>query len=262
MWELSRHLPALCCWEDPCPHLELPSPTRRYPSRVPVWLQTIPWHYWYDLCCTANPGEVQRTNNIMQRLFMAFINLSKAFDSVNCSTLLYVCEAWVTYWSHLKKIEPLPPMLPAEDPVHQMGQLLYQHFCSKLHQYWGTDHEIPTSLNWPLCTNGGQFYPKANFLLPVEPWQEILGSVSRTSWKCTSREETLTQQPGKYRPKRSEWRITVRQAVTHFEEDHLEQESARRLRRKARAQQPGCATLPETNICHICGRAYRTNQID
>ena len=54
-----------------------------------------------------------------------------------------------------------------------------------------------------------------------------------------------------------EWRLTVHQAVTHFEEDRLEQEYARRLRRKARAQQPGHATLPETNICHICGRVCR-----
>ena len=56
---------------------------------------------------------------------------------------------------------------------------------------------------------------------------------------------------------RSEWRLTVYQAVVHFETNRLKQEAERRIRRKERAQHPGQITPSETNICHICGRVCR-----
>ena len=77
------------------------------------------------------------------------------------------------------------------------------------------------------------------------------------SWKCTSWEDTDPASWEVLAEDWLEWRLTVCQAVTHFEKDRLKQESARRLRGKTRAQQPGRATLPVTNICHICGRASR-----
>ena len=70
--------------------------------------------------------------------------------------------------------------------------------CSELHQYWGTDHEKPTLLGWPLCTDGGQLYPKQVFWAMARDPRVARGSISRTSWKRTSREETLTQLAGKY----------------------------------------------------------------
>lgn len=71
---------AFYCWEDLClrPCMLPPHHCQRGPSRVSMWFQTSTRDCWHDFLSMSDSGKVQRTD-----LYMAFIDLTKAFDSIH-----------------------------------------------------------------------------------------------------------------------------------------------------------------------------------
>ena len=84
------HIPAVSCWQSSCScYAPTSSYTRSRDSsfRVPVWLQTWLQHNWHDIY------RVPTTRKCCEQhcnLFFAFIDLTKAFDTVNRELLLEV----------------------------------------------------------------------------------------------------------------------------------------------------------------------------
>ena len=82
---------AFYCWEDLClrPCMLPLRHCQRGPSKVWMWFQTSMRDCWHDFLSMSDLGKVQRTD-----LYMAFIDLTKAFDSIHRSAL----------WKMLSKI--------------------------------------------------------------------------------------------------------------------------------------------------------------
>ena len=86
------HLPALSRWKDPCessPESTATSLGKYYPRNT-VWFQTRTRHNGHDFLCPSGAGEMQGT------MALAFIDLTKAFDSVNREAL-WACLARLGY---------------------------------------------------------------------------------------------------------------------------------------------------------------------
>ncbi len=118
MWELPWHLPAPSRWKDPCessPESTATSLGKYYPRNT-VWFQTGTRHYRHDLLCLSGAGDMQGTR--ARDLCLAFIDLTKAFDSANREAL----------WACLARLGCPPKCVSITRQLHERmkGCVLYE----------------------------------------------------------------------------------------------------------------------------------------
>ena len=223
-------------------------------SSEPWWID-IPWD---QVCQYTSFGRLPHW--VFANIDLQAETKILVSNAVVVSTLLYRCEVWVTYWCCLKNLY--------HGHQHYLWKILrirWDDYCTNASLLSAAKsinieaQNMKHQLRWAgHCVRmEDNHIPNQVFYCQLSHGKSSQGGISRTSWKHTSSEETDPASWEVLAEDRLEWRLTVRQPVTNFEEDSLEQEFARQLRRKVKGQQPGRATLPETNICHICGRACR-----
>ncbi len=91
MQQLSGHFPPQYCWQGirPCHPVAPADSSLPHLPRVPVWLQSQPVNCRHDLLITPAAGECREQQ---MPLYIAFIDLTKAFDLVSRSGLFRLLQ--------------------------------------------------------------------------------------------------------------------------------------------------------------------------